>query len=210
MTRLALGADRTHIVRLRMVELLIIAAAGGVAGLSAARGGLALLYSTAPDLVRGASFDWVVVSMAGGTAVLAAILAGVPTAMQEATFTVSGLAGTASKTTGGSGERRRRSVLLVSQVALAVVMLAGPVLATPQQPAAVQVEKSPVRQPASSAELEQYAARERVAEKLEKFEGGRGRGVQMGTVIVILLLVIIILLILIAVGVAVAKKVRDA
>jgi hypothetical protein len=75
-------------------------------------------------------------------------------------------------------------------------MLAGPVLATPQQPAAAQVENSPVRTPASSAELDQYAARERVAEKLEKFEGGRGRGVQMGTVIVILLLVIIILLIL--------------
>jgi hypothetical protein len=77
-------------------------------------------------------------------------------------------------------------------------MLAGPAAATPASsapPAPAQVEKGPARTPASNAELEQYAARERVAEKLEKFEGGRGRGVQMGTVIVILLLVIIILLI---------------
>lgn len=85
---------------------------------------------------------------------------------------------------------RKLSVCFVT-----LCMLAAPVLATPQQPAAAQVEKSPVKKPASSVELEQYAARERVAEKLEKFEGGRGRGVQMGTVIVILLLVIIILLI---------------
>lgn len=78
----------------------------------------------------------------------------------------------------------------------ALCMLAGPALATPQQPVAAQVEKGPVKTPASSAELEQYAARERVAEKLERFEGGRGRGVQMGTVVIILLLVIIILLII--------------
>ena len=74
-------------------------------------------------------------------------------------------------------------------------MLAGPAVATPTQPAA-QVEKGPARKPASDAELEQYAARERVAEKLEKFEGGRGRGIEAGTLIVILLVVIIVLLIL--------------
>ena len=74
--------------------------------------------------------------------------------------------------------------------------LAGPVLATPQ-PQAAQVEKgtAPERKPASSTELEQYAMRERVAEKLEKFEGGRGRGIEAGTLILILLLVIIIILI---------------
>jgi hypothetical protein len=74
-------------------------------------------------------------------------------------------------------------------------LLAAPALATPVHPAA-QVERAPVRTPASGAELEQYAARERVAEKAEKFEGGRGRGVETGTLIVILLVVIIVLLIL--------------
>ena len=74
-------------------------------------------------------------------------------------------------------------------------MLAGPALATPQEPAAI-VEKSPVRKPASPSELDQYKAREQVAQKLENFEGGRGRGIEVGTLIVILLIVIIVLLIL--------------
>ena len=74
-------------------------------------------------------------------------------------------------------------------------MLATPALATPQAPAA-QVEKSPIRKPASGAELDKYAEREQLAQNLEKFEGGRGRGAETGTIIVILLLVIIILIIL--------------
>ena len=124
-TRLAMGAERSDIVRLRLMELVIIAAAGCVAGMLAARGGLALLYTTAPDFVRGASFDWLVITVACGVAFLAALAAGIPTALQEAAFTVTGLAGTASKATGSLGERRRRDGLLISQVALAVVMLVG-------------------------------------------------------------------------------------
>jgi hypothetical protein len=74
-------------------------------------------------------------------------------------------------------------------------MLAGPAAATPSQPAA-QVEKGPSRTPASNAELEQYAQRERVAEKLEKFEGGRGRSIEIGTLLLILLIVLLILIII--------------
>jgi hypothetical protein len=77
----------------------------------------------------------------------------------------------------------------------ALCMLAGPALATPA-PVPAQVEKAPGRKPATPTELEQYAAREAVAEKLEKFEGGRGRGIEMGTLVVILLVVIIVLLVL--------------
>lgn len=84
------------------------------------------------------------------------------------------------------------SKLAVSLVTLC--MLAGPALATPVASPA-QVEKVPVRTPASAADLDQYAARERVAEKLAHFEGGRGRGIEAGTLIVILLLVIIVILI---------------
>jgi hypothetical protein len=73
-------------------------------------------------------------------------------------------------------------------------MLAGPALATPQQPAAV-VEKSPMRKPASPAELDQYKAREELAQKIENFEGGRGRGVELTTVLIILLIVLIVLII---------------
>lgn len=88
------------------------------------------------------------------------------------------------------------SKLAISFVTLC--MLAGPALATPvaapAQPPA-HVEKVPARTPASAADLDRYAARERAAEKLAHFEGGRGRGIETGTLILILLLVIIIILI---------------
>jgi hypothetical protein len=74
-------------------------------------------------------------------------------------------------------------------------MLAGPALATPQAPTAI-VEKGQGPKPASPAELDQYKAREQVAHKLEKFEGGRGRGIEAGTLVVILLIVIIVLIVL--------------
>ena len=128
MTRLALGADRSHIVRLRLLEMVIIATAGCLVGLFAARGGLSLLYTTAPDAfaaVRGASFDWVVMTVAAGVALTAALMAGIPTALQEAAVTVTSLAGTVTKSIGGVSERRRRDGLLIAQVALAVVMLVG-------------------------------------------------------------------------------------
>jgi hypothetical protein len=77
-------------------------------------------------------------------------------------------------------------------------MLATPALAESQstRTPSAQVETGPAKTPASSAQLDQYAQREQLAEKLEKFEGGRGRGVETGTLIVILLLVIIILIVL--------------
>jgi hypothetical protein len=72
-------------------------------------------------------------------------------------------------------------------------MLAGPALATPQDAPAI-VEKTPLRKPASPTELDQYKAREQVAQKLEKFEGGRGRGIEATTLVIILLIVILVLI----------------
>jgi hypothetical protein len=75
-------------------------------------------------------------------------------------------------------------------------MLASPVLATPTKPVPAQVDKGPARTPASQSELEQYAQREQVSEKLAKFEGGRMRNDTLITVILILVIVILILAIL--------------
>ncbi len=50
----------------------------------------------------------------------------------------------------------------------------------------------PARERASGEELARYAARERSAAGLEKFEGGR---IDTGTIIIVLLLVIVIILI---------------
>ncbi len=131
MTRLAFGADRTHIVRLRLLELTLVATVGCALGLLAARAALGLLYSIAPDAlagVRDASFDGLVFACAAGVALLAALIAGVPTALQEAVFSMADLAGSAPRSIGGINDRRRRDGLLIAQVAVAVVMLVGAAL----------------------------------------------------------------------------------
>jgi putative ABC transport system permease protein len=74
------------------------------------------------------SFDWTVIAVAAGVALTAAMVAGIPTALQEAAFGIVGLAGSATRSIGGVSENRRRDGLLTAQVALAVVMLVGAAL----------------------------------------------------------------------------------
>jgi len=78
---------------------------------------------------------------------------------------------------------------------LTLCMLASPVVAAPKQAPAI-VEKSPVKRPASPDELQQYAQRERAAEKLAKFEGGRVRNDTLITVILVLVIVVLVLAII--------------
>ncbi|HEX5064255.1 MAG TPA: hypothetical protein VFV99_33000 [Kofleriaceae bacterium] len=86
----------------------------------------------------------------------------------------------------------------MSKLAICLVtlcMLGSPVLATPTptDEAPAVVEKSPAKKAASSDELQQYAQREHAAEKLAKFEGGRGGNDTLVTVILVLVIVILVL-----------------
>src|SRR5688572_14318880 len=131
MTRIAFGAERRHIIRLRLFEFAVIAAAGWILGLVLAGLSLRALFSAAPDALaglRGASISWSVMAVAGIVAAIVGLVAGLPTALHEAGFTAGGLAGSASKSIGGRAERRRRDALLIVQVGLAVVLLAGAAL----------------------------------------------------------------------------------
>ena len=131
MTRKAFGAERRHIIRLRLFEFGVIAAAGWVTGVTLAWLSLNALYSIAPDAMaglRGASITWRVAVVAAVLAFFASLIAGVPTAMHDAGFTPNGLAGSAAKGIGGRHERSRREGLLIAQVGLAVVLLVGAAL----------------------------------------------------------------------------------
>jgi putative ABC transport system permease protein len=128
MTRIAFGAERAHIMRIRIYETGWVALLGCVFGLVIARLGLVGLTQVAPDAFgRGAnvSIDWLVVAVALLASVVAAVAAAVPAALQEASFSISTLAGTDAKGVGGISDRRRRNILLVSQVGIAVVLLVG-------------------------------------------------------------------------------------
>ena len=60
---------------------------------------------------------------------------------------------------------------------------------------AAEREPSQTRRPLSAEDLQAYAERESAAEKLEEFEGGRGRYIETTTVIIVLLALIVLLLI---------------
>jgi hypothetical protein len=74
-------------------------------------------------------------------------------------------------------------------------MLAAPVAADPKQQDHA-AEHVIIRKPASGDELAGYAQRERVAEKLQKFEGGRGMYIEATTLVIILLIIILILILI--------------
>jgi putative ABC transport system permease protein len=127
--RLSIGAGRSRVVRQLMTESLIVALAGGVTGLFVAYGGIRLLEMQSvpsdPPFVLGVQLDWRVVEFSLLAALASCIFFGLAPAWQAArTDFVSAL-----KTGGGgaSGKRRTfgRDVLVVGQIALAMVVLIG-------------------------------------------------------------------------------------
>jgi predicted permease len=128
--RLALGARRAAIVRQRLVESLVLAGAGAALGLVLAWWTGHLLLKTLPfdEAARtlSASPDARVIAFALSIAALTALLFGLVPALQS---TRPGLASTlkdeAGSVVGGTGHARFRKGLVVAQVGLSVLLLAG-------------------------------------------------------------------------------------
>ncbi len=125
--RLSIGAGRSRVVRQLMTESLMVAMAGGVAGLFFAYGGILLLETLSvpsdPPNVLGVQMDWRVVQFSLLAALASCIFFGLAPAWQTArTDFVSAL-----KTGGeGASAKRRtfgRDVLVAGQIALAMVVL---------------------------------------------------------------------------------------
>jgi predicted permease len=128
MTRLALGASRRAIVRLRLTEMAIVSVAAILLGLGLGRAGLAALAAVSPDAVAGfgsMTLDATVVAVAVAIGILAGVAAGVPAALSDAAVSFEGLAGGVTKSIGASTEQRNRDMLMGAQVALAVLLLVG-------------------------------------------------------------------------------------
>jgi len=125
--RLSIGAGRKRVVRQLMTESLMVAVAGGVAGLAVAYGGILLLQTMSvpsdPPSVLGVRLDWRVVEFSLLAAVGSCLFFGLVPAWQTArTDFVSALK---SGGDGASGKGRTvgRDVLVVVQMALAMVVL---------------------------------------------------------------------------------------
>jgi predicted permease len=126
--RYALGADRSRIVRQLLIETLIIAVPGGLAGLALAIAGVRALILVAPaNLPRLAdiSIDTTVLLFAVGMTLLTAIVFGLGPAMQTARTSANDLGRIGQRVAGGRGVRRGHQALVIGELALAQALLAG-------------------------------------------------------------------------------------
>jgi predicted permease len=128
--RLALGAGRARIIRQQLVESGLLALAGTVVGLLLAwwTGGLLLAALPGDPAARNLSAepDLRVTGFAIGTGVLTALLFGIVPAIHATRAGVIGaLKEESGSVAGGGRQARLRRVLVISQVALSMLLLAG-------------------------------------------------------------------------------------
>jgi len=127
--RAALGGRRARIVWQLFAESLLVALAGGVLGLAVAHWSMGALVAAAPPgtpRLDEVTLDWGVAAFAACVALLSAVLAGLWPALQGSRVSP-GLALKESSRglAGGRGRARARSALVIGQIALALVLLAG-------------------------------------------------------------------------------------
>ncbi len=128
--RTAMGASRMSVVRSFLAESVLLGLLGGIAGLALAFAGLRLLVALGPrslPRLQEISIDPTVILFTAGVSLLAGVLFGLVPGLRSSAL--GGLAVTLKEGgyRGSEGRQRRRArhVLVVSQVALALVLLVG-------------------------------------------------------------------------------------
>jgi predicted permease len=125
--RLALGASGAAVLRQPLIETLMLSMAGGLLGLVLAavalRAGLSLLPETLPR-VGSIGLDWRVAAFAIGLGVLTGLLCGLIPAFSAARTSVNDALKEGGRTgSAGGGHARLRSILVVAELAVALVLL---------------------------------------------------------------------------------------
>ncbi len=127
--RVALGAKRRRLIRQFLTESILLSTLGGIVGLGIAYGGLVLLKAFIPENIsqaREISLDFKVLAFTLLVSVLTGVIFGLAPAIQAARFNqIDTLKeGGRDAATGGSG-KRLRSLLVMSEVAISLVLLIG-------------------------------------------------------------------------------------
>jgi predicted permease len=128
-TRVALGAGRARMIQQALTEGLLVAVAGGVAGVLLARWGVAVLVAVAPpDLPRlqEVAADFRMLAMTAGISLLTGVFVGLLPALTASRVAPHTALQEHSRGAIGSALRRRaRAGLVVAEIALAVTLTIG-------------------------------------------------------------------------------------
>ncbi len=132
--RAALGASRGRLVQRVLIESLLVSIAGTIAGLVLARTCVRAITAALPeDVVRvGAiGIDTRVLTVAAMAALMTGLISGLIPSLQGSRPALSAMLNDGSRrSSAGLGRRRARAILVVAEVALAVVLLVGAALFT--------------------------------------------------------------------------------
>jgi putative ABC transport system permease protein len=126
--RSALGAGRGRIARDLLVESVALAVAAGIAGTALAWAGLRLLVRLAPSglpRLREIGLDPTVLLFTLAVSILAGVIFGLVPVLKFASPRLSALKDGGRSVSDGRERHRARSVLVVAEVALALVLLVG-------------------------------------------------------------------------------------
>jgi putative ABC transport system permease protein len=138
--RTAIGASRGHLIRQLLTESVLLSAIGGFLGLLIGTWSVPLLLAVSPgnlprinDQNHVASaisaLDWHVLAFTFGVSLLTGVLFGLIPALRISKLDVNSVLKEASGRSGtGLRHNRVRSILVTSEMALAVILLAGAVL----------------------------------------------------------------------------------
>jgi predicted permease len=127
--RLAMGASRGRMIRQMLTESVLLSLIGGVAGIATAFGTLGLILHFIPSNIprlSEVSIDWVVLAFALLISLLTGLLFGLAPAIQSTKSILSSNIREGARGSGYSAKTGRlRDALIVSELALAVVLMVG-------------------------------------------------------------------------------------
>jgi predicted permease len=124
--RAALGSERLRIVRQMLTESLLLALAGGMLGVLLAWQGVQVIAALSPGnlpRIDEVSIDGPVLAFTGGASVLAAIAFGLAPALRTVGGNLADSLKDRGADSGGARGNRLRTVLVVGEVALSIVLL---------------------------------------------------------------------------------------
>src|SRR5687768_9288095 len=130
--RAALGANRWRVVRQLLTESILLSLVGGAFGLLIAYWGVDALVTTLPDsqlnalpFLKSLRLDATILAFSFGLSLLTGLVFGLAPAIQSSRPDLNEVLKEGGRTTAGGAKHRLRSVLVTTEIALAVVLLVG-------------------------------------------------------------------------------------